>query len=580
MSEKDKGRPDVDGEIADILDAAKPLDTPSVDAGEDDASDVRIGPDEGEDIDWPRLKECALEPETDIGNGRRFLIRHREKVIYVPQVGWHLHDGRRFAEDNDGRLVRPLSHATVEAIAMEVLCIQPTKEEQQVMDDADAGRVRHRELAAKGKGRTPEETTEQMALEALIDRANDIRKGISSRRQARRRYCKTSGSSGKVDNMMKEAAPYVSVPVGDLDADPLAVNCKNGTLRFIQNGEGGKSIWTARLDKHFRDDLISKLLPVDYREDAECPAFLSFLDRVMPDEEMRGFLQRFLGYCLTGLTREQVFCFFYGKGRNGKSTLVDLVAQIMADYSATVPFETLAGDDRRKASEATPELARLPGVRLVRASEPEQRMEFRESMVKSLTSSEPILVRRLHQDFNEIYPAFKLIVSGNHKPTIKGTDDGIWRRVLLVPWEVQIPDHEVDKALPKRLWAERDGIFAWMVAGALSYLEEGLRVPDAVRAATDDYREESDPVGAFLKEACDVTSLPSDVVTPGELYDAFAKYAKAQSFTVWQPTTFNRQLPLKAAQFGFTKSKTNGLSVYRGISIKPAFGPSVTPGWD
>jgi putative DNA primase/helicase len=393
--------------------------------------------------------------------------------------------------------------------------------------------------------------------------------------------------------MLHEAAPYVSRPVSDLDREALALNALNGTLRFVETGaepaaEGRRAkagIWTVRLDPHRREDMISKLVPVDFDPAAECPNFLGFIETVLPSDEVRAFVQRYLGYALTALTREQVFCFLWGQGRNGKSTLVDLVCRIFGDYAATVPFETLAGDDRRKGSEATPDLARLPASRLVRASEPESKMQFREAMVKSLTSGEPILVRRLHQDFVEIYPAFKLVISGNHKPSIHGTDEGIWRRVLLVPFEVQIPPEEIDRRLPDKLWEERSGILNWLIAGTLSYLEEGLRIPDAVRAATQEYREESDPVGGFLRDACEITGEDADIATPGELHEGFKVYCERAGLNAWGPSTFTRQLPLRAAAFGFRKAKTMGMSVYRGIRVKADFRPSHThgsgadPGW-
>ena len=361
----------------------------------------------------------------------------------------------------------------------------------------------------------------------------------------------------------------------------------NGTLRLFryEKSAGNKvqapAIWVVRLDPHNKADLISKLADVEYNDAAECPVFLTFLDTILPDDEVRSFIQRYLGYCLTALTHEQVFVFLYGAGRNGKSTLVDVICRLLGDYSTTVPFETLAGDDRRKGSEATPDLVRMPGARIVRASEPESGMKFRESMVKSLTSGEPILIRRMREEFIEIYPTFKLIISGNHRPDIRGGDDGIWRRVLLVPFDVQISRSEVDRALPDKLWAERSGILNWLIAGALSYLEEGLCVPDSVRAATDDYREQSDVYGAFLKGACDVTGDDSDIETPGDLYTSFKIFCERQGFFAFGVSTFNKALPERAAAYGFRKAKSMGLSLYRGLRIKPEFkpsDPSRTPG--
>ena len=569
-----------------------PPDDGDHDGPEDDLGP--LAPGDGDGVDWDRVRLCAGEPETDIGNGRRFLIAHRDRALYVQRIGWHVNDGRRWAEDVEEALIRPLAHASAEAIALEAHVIGPTAREGEAIEDGQAAVGELNALLGAG-GEQDGDTKRQVAnLRARIAAGEAAARALKDRRQRRLRYAKTSGNKGKLDGMMHEAAPYVSRPVSDLDREPLALNVGNGTLRFVETGgeaaAGDKparaGIWTLRRDPHRREDMISKLVPVDHDEAAECPLFEAFIETVLPDDEVRSFVQRYLGYALTALTREQVFCFFWGSGRNGKSTLVDLVCRIFGDYAATVPFETLAGDDRRKGSEATPDLARLPASRLVRASEPESKMQFREAMVKSLTSGEPILVRRLHQDFVEIYPAFKLVISGNHKPSIHGTDEGIWRRVLLVPFEVQIAPEAIDRRLPDKLWEERSGILNWLIAGTLSYLEEGLRIPDAVRSATQEYREESDPLGAFLREACEVTGRDEDMETPGDLHGGFKVYCEQAGFNVWGPSTFTRQLPLRAAAFGFRKAKTMGMSVYRGIRIKDAFRPpshthgsGSDPGW-
>lgn len=533
--------------------------------------------DEGEPVvDWDMVELCAAEPETDIGNGRRFLIWNGDRVVSIEGLGWAVHDGKRWMLDYFESCVRPLAHKTVEAIRYETRYIEATDEEAAAIDRAEEAKLRMREMIKKGRPRSLKAKSELYELGDIISAGEKAAAAAADRQSKRARYAKTSASSGKMDNMMTEAKCYRSRPVSLLDADAYAINVANGTIRLYRKED---KAWTARIDDHSRSDFISKLAPVDYLPEAECPTFLSFIETVLPDDDVRGFMKRYLGYCLTALTHEQVFTFLYGMGRNGKSTLVDVICRILGDYTTTVPFETLAGDDRRKGSEATPDLVRVPGARIVRASEPESGMKFRESMVKSLTSGEPILIRRMREEFIEIYPTFKLIVSGNHRPDIRGGDDGIWRRVLLVPFEVQIPKDQVDRQLPEKLWAERSGILNWLIQGALSYLEEGLKVPDAVRAATDDYREQSDPYGAFLKGACRITNAEDDTETPGELYSAFKRFCERQGFFCVSVSTFNKALPEKAAAFGFRKGKSNGLSIYRGIKVLDEFrfDPSYTP---
>ncbi len=530
-------------------------------------------------VNWDLVKLCAQEPETDIGNARRFLHRHGETTLSIEGLGWAIYDGRRWGMDYHDSLVRPLAHETVELIQYESKLVKASQEEFELVAAAREAFPRWRELKKKGRARTPEDETELLTLGGVVKAGQDAQAEVDDRRARRVRYGKTSASTGKMDNMLSEARVYRSGPVSVLDADAYALNVANGTLRLFQRvpdgpARDGAGIWDVCLDPHNKTDLISKLAEVDFRAEDECPLFLNFLDTILPDDDVRAFMQRYLGYCMTALTREQVFVFLYGSGRNGKSTLVDLICRLLGDYTTTVPFETLAGDDRRKGSEATPDLVRVPGARIVRASEPESGMKFRESMVKSLTSGEPILIRRMREEFIEIYPTFKLIISGNHRPDIRGGDDGIWRRVLLVPFEVQIPKDQVDRALPDKLWGERAGLLNWLIAGALSYLQEGLRVPEAVRAATDEYREQSDPYGAFLKAACDVTGDDTDVETPGDLYAAFKIFCERQGFFAVGVSTFNKALPEKAATHGFRKAKSMGLSVYRGIRVNPDFKPA------
>ncbi len=517
---------------------------------------------------------CALEPETDIGNGRRFLHRNREEVLHVSNIGWHVYDGQRWAEDEDNRYIRPRAHQTAEAIIDEIRYIVPSAREEKAIAAALEVEDEYYRLKRKGAKATDEEKAQIKSLEPVMIDALDAQKAVMGRKAARRRYAKTSGSSGKLDNMLREAAPYRAKLLREMDADPLAVNLASGTLRLVSEDDPDnpdpdepRLKWFLRHDQHRRDDLITKQMPVHYERNAKAPLFAKFLEDVQPKASLRAFLKRYFGYCFTALTSEQVFVFFYGEGRNGKSTLVDLIAQIMADYSTTVPFETLAGDDRRKGGEATPDLARLPGARLVRAAEPEQGMKFRESMIKSLTSGEPILIRRLHAEFNEVYPTFKLVISGNHKPDVRGADDGIWRRVLLVPWEVQIPKDQVDKKLPEKLWAERSGVLNWLIEGALEYLQYGLMIPEEVRAATDTYREESDPVGAFIAAFCEVTRNPEDTVDPKSLYSAYKAFCDKENHNVWSAAAFNRQMPHKANKLGFVKAKSGGLSIYRGLKL-------------
>jgi putative DNA primase/helicase len=518
----------------------------------------------------PHLPDCALEPETDIGNGRRLLIRHGDKLLNVANIGLHVYDGKRWAWDETDSLARKLSHDTVERIGDERFILALFDHEKRLIDEAENTAAELKRLRLlKAEDKTEEQAARQRELGRVEIEAANARKDFRARKQSRARHAKSSAGSSKLDNLAKEAAPYITHKLEEIDADPLAINCENGTLRFRDAGEKGKPLWIVERFDHAREDLISKCCAALYDELAQAPQFETFLERVLPDIEVRAFVQRFLGYCLTGLTHEQVFAFFHGDGHNGKSTLIDIICRILADYSTTVPIETLAGDQRRKGGDATPDLMRMPGSRLVRSSEPESGVKLKEAMIKSLTSDEPILIRALHKDFNEIYPAFKLVVSGNHKPRIDNDDNGMWRRVVLVPWNVQVPKAERDKMLGKKLWDERNGIFAWLVRGTLSYLQEGLNPPKAVLAATEEYRAESNPIGAFLDGFFAFTGdLKNDRMAPGDIFVEYEARRGKQGWPQFQLSTFVKRLPGQAEKRKAVKQKSGGLMFYLGMRVK------------
>lgn len=531
----------------------------------------------------PKLTDCSDEPETDIGNGRRFLHRHRSKVMHVPNVGWHIYDGRRWKWDETDSQIRKLAHDTAERIANERFLIEYLSYEQRIIDEATDGMAEYNELKNKKPSDLGDEQRERLRnLRQLMDEADQTKKALQSRRSSRQRHAKSSAGSSKIDNILREAQPYITKELSELDNDPLAINCLNGLLVFKEHHYSTGPYWDLELKPHRQDAYVTKLVQAEYDPEARAPNFHKFLDEVQPNEEVRDYIQRYLGYCLTGLTHEQVFAFFHGGGRNGKSTLVDIVCRILDDYSTTVPIETLAGDQKRKGSDATPDLMRVPGARLVRASEPESNMKFKESMIKSLTSDEPILIRGLNKEFNEVYPNFKLTISGNHKPQIHNDDQGIWRRVNLVPWSVQVPPEKVDKMLGKKLWDERNGIFAWLVQGVMEYLTNGLNPPDEVTAATAEYRSDSNPIGAFLDTYCEFTGNEADELAGGEVHEFYERVREKEGWSHFASTTFTRRLPDQIESRGGMKGKRHGLARYIGVRLKTEMDvpPAAMDGFD
>jgi putative DNA primase/helicase len=551
------------------------------------------------------LALCAREPETDIGNGRRFIHRFGRDVLYIARIGWHGFDGRRWREDDNGTVVRPLAQNTAEAILFEAKEI--------VLDEGalllvDAGNEAEQDLAAAKKSKDPERI---LPLEKAIRERDRIFDDLDRLQDRRKSHYKSSCGSGKMDNMLAEAAPHLNRRMEDMNGDDLALNCQNGTLRFVKElaAEAPKDApfhrWFARLDPHSREDNITKLceaevcgrdgLPltagpaliplVDLEMAAEklTPVFTPFIQRVQPDPMQRAYLQRLHGYMLTGLTSEQMICFWYGIGANGKSTMADVFGRILSDYCVTLSIDSFTGDAKRDGAAPTPDLVRLNGATSCFAAEGDEGVALKEGLVKSLTGGDKLPVRKMREEFVEISIKAKFVIVGNHKPKIKNDDDGIWRRIHLFEWPIQIPADERDKALPAKLFAERNGILAWAIAGLIEFLSlGGLAPPDAVVAAVAEHREESDSMGAFIRGGCEVTGASMHSEGPGNLHLAYVDYCKTEGLYPLHQSTFNRRLPEltrrtwptpdgRMAQFA--KSKTGGVSVYKGILIKERFRP-------
>ncbi|KQU77723.1 hypothetical protein ASD12_18150 [Mesorhizobium sp. Root102] len=572
-----------------------------------DLPDDDLPPPEGDDGEpTPEhllLAACAAEPETDIGNGRRLRRRFGDLAkehagaashiaICVAHIGWHVFDGKRWKEDEDGSLIRQLAHKTAEAIRKEAGAIAPSDDEQAIMAAGEVAAEALARMEADKSKRLPDldAVARKRDYEMAVEAAKRIAEQFGARIGSRRRHAKSTAGSSKLNNLLCESQPYMAAKVQDLNKERYWVNCRNGTIEFhqaeIEDQESDpddprfSTQWRARLREHRQGDFITKMVEAEWDAEArpDMPEFKKFLIKVQPDPAIRAFLKRFCGYLLTGLTIEQVMLFFYGAGRNGKSTFVDLLCFIMGDYAVTLSIDSFSGDNKRGGGEATPDLARLPGARLVAASEPEAGVKLKDALIKTLTGGEKIPVRRLHKDFFEVDPHFKIVLSGNHKPRIDDDSDGIWRRLLLVPWTIQIAEGDTDRALPRKLRAEAAAVFAWMVEGAVDYLNHGLEIPEGVRAASNEYRQESDAIGTFIRMACHVTGNPDDKEKPIDLYHAFEKFAASEGVFAFNRSTFEKRFAKSAERSfegpdgqmkQFQRQRSHGETFYRGIGIRP-----------
>jgi putative DNA primase/helicase len=308
---------------------------------------------------------------------------------------------------------------------------------------------------------------------------------------------------------LAKSEPEVAASADDFDRDPWLLNVVNGTI----------DLRTGELRAHGREDLLTKLAPVAYDPRAEAPRWQAFLGQVQPDPEARQFLARYAGYCLTGEMGEQVFAVHHGGGSNGKGVYSDTLLAVFGDYAGVTPYATFV---QRRPDAPTNDLAALRGARLIIASEPNEGVRLDEGAVKAITGEDPMTARFHYREFFTFRPTCKLVLTGNHRPRIRGTDHAMWRRVLLVPWPVTVMNP--DKDLRRRLRDELPGILRWAVAGCLAWQREGLRAPGVVRAAVEEYRESEDHVGRFILDRCRLGSAL--VVSSKDLrteYEAWAE---------------------------------------------------------
>lgn len=552
-----------------------PHDAPVDDGGDDDGQMPPVDP----DLIW----RAARFPQNDIGNGDRFSLYFGEDVLWVPRVGWFVWNGRLWSPDDDKIEVRRRAQKVSGLIEKEVHHLTlPEFQMEMIAKEAALERERH-DLALKTDEAGKIEAEAQARIDAIdadLRRIAPLKKTLSDLRHAHRNFAKTTGNTGRIDAMVTEAGVGLSKRLEDLDSGPLDVNTQSCVLRFSVTGasdDGMSRVAKVDLVPHDRAQLLTKSVATPHDPTATCPGFDAFLERVMPAAEMRRFLQRWFGLSMTALTGEQKLVFLYGMGANGKSVLVNLMSRILGDYAATAKIESLIGKNRRSGADATPDMIPLVNARFVRASEPEEGERLQEAKIKELTGGEPMLVRGLNADFFEFLPVFKLTISGNHKPDIRGTDDGIWRRLLLVPFDVQIPKEERDPLLVQKLFEERAGILNWAIDGLLDYLENGLQEPDMVLAATQEYRDESDPVGTMLAECAVVTGSEQDFMPAKDLIEAFQFWLEEKGETRWGNRTVSLRMKDKAQKWrhpatgkAFIPGKS-GVTGYRGIRLTDTF---------
>jgi putative DNA primase/helicase len=320
-------------------------------------------------------------------------------------------------------------------------------------------------------------------------------------------HAKYSSSKKGIQNMVAMAKSDLAIGPEELDRDSWLFNVQNGTI----------DLRTGRLCDHRKEDFITKLTPVRFDPAATCPLWEGFLQTTFADnDELIDYMQRLVGYCLTGVTEEHILPFLHGSGANGKSTFCETILKLMGrDYAMKAPHDLLMA--KRLETHPT-DRADLFGKRFVACIETEEGRRMAEALVKELTGGDRVRARRMREDFWEFVPTHHIWLVGNHKPAIVGTDHGIWRRIKLIPFEVVIPEAEQDKKLLAKLAKERPGILNWALAGCLDWQRNGMQEPAIVRAATGQYSTEMDEVGKFIEEHCELGDF---ITAAGELYQKY-----------------------------------------------------------
>jgi len=406
---------------------------------------------------------------TESGNAERLIAQHGDRLKYVAELGtWLVWDGVSWKQDATNQVPRW------------------AKESARAMNDDAAG------LDEESAG-------------------------------ALKKWAHTSESAQKLTAAVQLARNEVGVqvPLAMFDADPMLLNLANGVLDLA----------TGQLRTQEPNDLLRKVAPVHFDASAQAPLFQAFLERVQPDPDVRAFLQRAIGYSLTGHTTEQKMFLLLGPGANGKSTFIELINDMLGlprdGYSVPLTPEALVD----RPSEGIPsDIARLEGARFVPVNEFKRDARFNERRVKQLTGGDTVSARFLHKDFFDFRPQGKLWLSSNYPPIIHGADDGIWRRFVLVAFNVRIPEAEQDRTLASRLRdTELSGVLNWALEGLAAYLQDGLGIPKSVAAATSAYRKDSDLLGQFFEDRC-VLDLGLDV-SKGELF---------REYKAWCADTNNR----------------------------------------
>ncbi len=344
----------------------------------------------------------------------------------------------------------------------------------------------------------------------------------------------------------------MNTEIKELDKDPYLLGVENGVV----------NLKTGLLEIDDPSMFVTKNCSANYSPTASCPLWLGFLNSLFPrDPETIDTLQRLLGYTLTGSNTEEVITICYGHGSNGKSVFNNVITEILGDYVRVAPSSLLV---TRRDGDSSPrnDLASLAGARYVTINETQSNDQLNPQIIKSIAGREKISARFLHKEYFEFTPTFKAWLRTNHKPIITDDDDGIWRRLVIIPFKQQFTEDQRDPYLEQKLLAERDGILNWMVQGALKWQKDGLELSQTIRAESQSYRKESDLLGEFLSDwYCDDSEARTE---QGLLFNDWRTWCDQNGCKPFSKASFTRRL----AERGYTATKSANKRYYSGLTKK------------
>lgn len=452
---------------------------------------------------------------SDVGNAERLMAIYGKNIRYNPvRKSWLLWSSKHWEFDFVGK---------IEGLARKVI----------------------RKLQLEGDAISVDEDLDYK----LLDKNEKLKESI-------KKYVLRSESDGKIKAMISQAMTQNRLVVVETDQDNYLLNIKNGTL----------NLKTGLLEKHDRRNFITKLVNVEYDPKMQCPNWIEFINKIfLGDEELINYIQKSIGYSMTGDANLQCFYILHGNGANGKGTFIKTIMRLMGDYADGLDAKSLMekmGDEGTRE-----EIAGLIGKRFVNVNEMKGNKSFDEGLLKSLTSGadETVKVRNLYESSFNLQPTFKLWMSTNHMPKINNDDEGIWRRVRKIPFNYKFSDGDKDvNFFENKLVSEINGILNWALEGCLRWQQEGEHIPDIVKASVDEYRVDSDPIQRFIADECIVASSETVRVNVSDLYKTYEAWCKENKEYTLSSIKFTKKMTEKE----FEQGRTGGFRFWKGIGLQ------------